>query len=292
MRNRIKELLEARLAGHRVEIWPARSSDIPDKEPAFLLAYLPLEFGAEPRGEQLRIARELLEQCGDKPRQFRNGLGLAIPAADQIEILRRAVRYLLAIERVKARARQHNLTDEQKAQLREREATEKATAEAALLKLYAEVWLPKADLPAEGSAQAGGSGLGIESVAVGGRPLQTTLNERKEARIQERLLELLTVVQPRVFDRLAPAKIVELFRLGKCGAPRLGIATREIVEGFYAFPGFTRLLNSGVIRQAIARGGEGRCLRLHQRHAARAGAGRQVSRRGEQGAVRDGHRRG
>jgi hypothetical protein len=71
------------------------------------------------------------------------------------------------------------LADEQKAQLREREATEKAAAESAFLKLYTEFWLPKVE----------GSGIGLEPVAAGGRPLQTTLNEKKDARIHECVLE-------------------------------------------------------------------------------------------------------
>ena len=91
--------------------------------------------------------------------------------------MRRAVRYLLSIERVKTKAKQHNLTDEQKGQLREREATEKAAAESAFLKLYTEVWLPKLE----------NSAIVIESVEVGGMPLQTTLNEKKEARVHERV---------------------------------------------------------------------------------------------------------
>ena len=253
-RDRIKEMLEARLAGHRAEIWPTKSGEIPDKEQAFLIAYLPLEFGAETKTEQQRIGKELLEKFGDKPRQFRNGLGLAIPMGDQIEVLRRAVRYLLAIEQVKGKAKQLNLTDEQKAQLREREATEKATAESAFLKLYTQVWLPKVE----------GSGIGIDPVSVGGRPLQTTLNEKKEARIHERVMELLTLVQPRVFDKLTPTKVVELFKLGDLPAgasaqaggtpPTLGTRTQEVVSGFYSFLGFTRLVTSAVIRRAIVRG--------------------------------------
>ena len=201
VRDKIKEMLEARLAGHRAEVWPTKPGEIPDKEPAFLIAYLPLEFGAETKSEQQKIGKELLEKYGNKPRQFRNGLGLAIPTGDQIEVVRRAVRYLLAIERVKAKAKQHNLTDEQKTQLKERESTEKAAAESAFLKLYTEVWLPKVE----------GSCIGLEVVAVGGRPLQITLNEKKEARIHERVMELLTIVQRRVFEKVEPPKIVELF---------------------------------------------------------------------------------
>ena len=209
-----------------------------------MIAYLPLELGAETKSEQQRIGKELLEKYGDKPRQFRNGLGLAIPAGDQIEGLRRAVRYLMAIERVKAKAKQHNLTDEQKIQLKEREGTEKGLAESAFLRLYAEVWLPKVE----------GSGIGIEPVAVGGKPLQITLNEKKEARIHERVLELITIVTPRVFPKLTPTKIVELFKLGEGNPPVTGYKTAEIVNGFYSFLGFTRLIDSTAIRRAIGRG--------------------------------------
>jgi len=130
-------------------------------------------------------------------------VSFAIPSGEQIEILRRSVRYLLAIGQVKAKAKQLNLTDEQRSQLREREATEQAAAESALLKLYVEVWLPRVE----------DGGLGIEKVAAGGRPLQTTLNEKKMAMIHERVMELLTDVQRRVHGTVTPSKIIELFRL-------------------------------------------------------------------------------
>ncbi len=245
VRDRIKEMLEARLAGHRTAVvWPEKAGDVPDKDASFLVAYLSLEFGGKPKPGQEAQAKEILEKYGDKPRLYRNGLGLAVPSGDQIESLRRSVRYLVAVEQVKTKAKQHNLTDEQKGQLREREATEKAAAESAFLKLYTEVWLPRAE----------GGGIGIETVAVGGRPLQTTLNEKKEAMIHERVMELLTSVQPRVFSTLTPGKIVELFKLGEGKPPKLGARTSELVEGFYSFLGFTRLTASGVIRKAIARG--------------------------------------
>jgi len=196
VRDRIKEMLEARLAGHNVEVWPANSGAVPDKQPCFLVAYMPLEFAAKPKAERQTAAKEIFENHGDKPRQFRNGLALAVPTADQIEALRRAVRYLLSIERVKTKATQHNLTNEQRGQLREREATERAAAESAVLKLYTEVWLPKLD----------NSAIAIETIEVGGMPLQTTLNEKKEARVHERVMELLTQLKKRVFDTLTPVK--------------------------------------------------------------------------------------
>jgi hypothetical protein len=245
VRERIKEMLEARLAGHRAAlVWPEKSAEVPHKDALFLIAYLPLEFGAKTKSAQANQAIEFFEKHGDQPRQYRNGIGLAVPSGDQIEILRRAVRYLIAVEQVKVKAKQHNLTDEQKSQLREREATEKAAAESALLKLYTEVWLPR--------AEAGR--IGVETVAVGGRPLGTTLNEKKEAMIHERVIELIKDVQPRVFSTVTPGKIIELFQLGDGAPPKLGCRTQDIVDGFYSFLGFTRLFSSAVIRKAVARG--------------------------------------
>ena len=243
---RIRQMIEERLAGQRAIVWPARPGDVPDREPQFLIAYLPLEFAAQPSEEQRHQALHILENYGNRQRVFRNGLGLAVPAAEQVEVLRRAVRYLLAVERVQGQWREHNLTNAQKSQLKERDGTEKAAAESALLKLYDEVWLPV----------AGPNGLTLDSVSIGGRPLQTALNEKKHALIHQRLTELLTTVQRRVFGTVAPGKIVELFKLGENGDDQSGIATNKILAGFYEFLGFPRLLSSDAVRKAIARGVE------------------------------------
>ena len=247
VRARVQTMIEERLAGHPAAVvWPAASGDVPDRDARFLVAYLPLEFATLSAEEQEETRRDLFEHYGNRPREFRNGLGLAAPSADQVEVLRRAVRYLLAIERVGGRWREHNLTDAQKGQLRERRDTEGAAAESALLKLYAEVWLP---------ASADGA-LSMEAVRMGGRPLQTTLDAKKRARIHERLTELLTTVQKKVFGSVAPGKIVELYRLGAGDAGAPGISTDKVVAGFFSFLGFPRLRDADVVRTAIARGVE------------------------------------
>ena len=102
--DRIREMLEERITGRNAVIWKAKSGDIPDKEPSFLIAYMPLNFGTDARSGREAAAKEVFENCGSSPRKYRNGLGLAIPAAEQIEILRRSVRYLLAIEHVREKA--------------------------------------------------------------------------------------------------------------------------------------------------------------------------------------------
>jgi len=242
VRTRIREMLEERMAGQRnAVIWPTKTDGVPDHEASFLVAYMPLEFVAKAADTREREALEFFEKCGNKQRDYRNGLGLAVPSEDQIETLRRSVRYLLAIEHVRGRAKQLNLTDAQRDQLRERESTERAAAESALLKLYAEVWLPRAE---NGSVK-------IEEVATGGRPLQTTLNEKRQARIHDRMMELL---DKKVFGSVMPSKIVSLFKLGDGSPPQLGVRTSEVVAGFYSFLGFPRLTTMEAIRRAVADG--------------------------------------
>ncbi len=241
VRQKIKELLIQHLQGHREAIvWTERSVDLPDEDPSFLIGYLPLESVAENRQTQERRAKELLEKYGERPRRYRNGVGLAIPHKDQIEPLRRAVRYLMAIERIEAKKAQLRLNRDQLQQLNERKRTEEAGAESAFRQLYSAVWLPRAENGA----------IGLESVEAGGRPLQST-------GVHERVMELLTNTTKKVFSGTTPRKIVELMRLGEAEsgrALRLGIKTSEIRDAFYSFLGFTRLDTSDAVRKAIARG--------------------------------------
>ena len=245
VRARIRELLVERLGGQPAIVWPERSSDVPDRDARFLIAYLPPEFVDRSESDRQAFARGLCENHGSRTREYRNGLALAVPDAERIQGLRRAVRYLLAVQRVQGRSRALNLTAAQRSQLREREATERAAAESALVQLYAEVWLP----------ESGAGALSMETAALGGRPLRTTLDAGRRALIHQRLMELLTTVQRRVFDSVAPGKIVELFRIGEEGAAP-GISTDRVSAGFFSFLGYPRLRSAEVVRSAIARGVE------------------------------------
>ncbi len=235
----IEEELNNRLAGRTAAIlWPRTSDTIPDREPRFLLAYLPLDFAMLGDTAQEQQARELLTQYGDPPRRYRNGLGLAIPERDQVEPLRRAMSYLKAIERVRGKRKSFNLTTAQMRQLKERERTENAKFESAIRSLYQSIWLPA----------VGEQGLEIEKVSLAGRPLQSQ-------GIHERLMELLTeILPPRLFTSVTPEKIVELMRLGEGKEPVLFVSTDQVVKSFYGVPGFPRLESEAALRQAIAEG--------------------------------------
>jgi len=243
VRKQIKEMLDARLAGHHtVIVWPAKSQDVPDEDPRFLIAYLPLEFAAEGKSEQERQAKEYLTKYGDRPRRFRNGLGLAIPEKKQIEALRRAVRYLLAIDRVEVKKQQIRLTKDQLDQLRERKRTEQAAAESCFRELYTAVWLPWVQ----------GGELEIEKVERGGRPLQAT-------GVHERIMELLTSVgTPRIHGSVTPRKIVERVRLGESlvegDPPLMGIKASDVLESFFRDIAPPRLESASVLCKGIARG--------------------------------------
>lgn len=243
VRGKIKEMLDARLAGHHnAQIWPAKSQDIPDEDPRFLVGYLPLEFAGESKSEQERHARELLSKYGDKPRRYRNGVGLAIPDKKQIEALRRAVRYLLAIERVEAKKQQLRLSKDQLDQLKERKRTEQAAVESCFRELYTAVWLPRV---------VGGE-LELEKVERGGRPLQAT-------GVHERIMELLmSVGTPRIHGSVTPRKITERVKLGESVAegepPIRGVRTSDVLEAFFRDISPPRLESATVLRKGIARG--------------------------------------
>ncbi len=244
IRERIKEMLQQRLAGKAEAIvWPDASQDLPDREPRFLVGYLPLEFAAQSSAQQCALATAMLSKHGDTPRQYRNGVALAIPDKRPIESLRRAVRYLMAVERVEAKKRQHRLTKDQEDQLKERRRTEEAAAETAFRQLYSAVWLPRV---------ASGGVLDLEKVEVGGRPLQAT-------GVHERVMELLTAVgTPKVHSTLHPRKILERIKLGEslaAGEPaRLGVTTKEVRDAFFGFLEPPRISSDAVLRKAITRG--------------------------------------
>lgn len=240
---RIKEMLGKRLAGNRNAIvWPRESHDVPDEEPQFLIGYLPLDFATASEREQSHRAIALFSTFGNRPRRYRNGIGLAVPNPQQAEHLRRAVRYILAVEHVEARKAQHRLSKDQIDQLRERERTENAAAELALRNLYAAVWLPR----------VGEEGLEVERVEVGGRPLQST-------EIHGRVMELLTSMgTPKLFSTVTAAKVADRVRLGEPLSegeePRLIVRTADVRDAFFAFLQPPRLTSDSAIRAAIAKG--------------------------------------
>lgn len=245
VREKIREILYQRLAGqHSAVIWPPSSSDIDDKQPLFLVAYLPLEFANISQQEQQKTANDLLFKFGERPRAYRNAIALAIPDKKQIEALRRAVRYLLAIQKVEEKKTEHRLTKDQLEQLKERRRTEDAAAESALRNMYTAVWLPRLN----------GENLEIEVIDSSGRPLQAI-------NVHERIMELLTTTGvPKVHGTLAARKIIDRLKLGESLSPdnpnKLGVRLKDIVDSFFSTIEPPRLISLQPLNRAVIEGVE------------------------------------
>lgn len=241
---RLRSELERRLSGEGgVVIWPEASNDIPDEEAAFLLAYLPVDFAYKPAEEQERIAKQMFQTYGDRPRRYRNGLGLAVPDRRAIEGVRRSLRYLMAIERVEKKRKQLGVTKDQEPLLRERRETEEGGVESGIRQLYSAVWLPRVE---EGAIE-------IERVEAKGRPLQS---EQLHARLMELLM---AVALQRLFGTLKPTRIIQLMGLGEeteDGQKRLGVSLQDVCDAFFGVLGFPRLVDASGIVRAVCEGVE------------------------------------
>ncbi|MEM4188672.1 MAG: DUF499 domain-containing protein [Candidatus Hadarchaeum sp.] len=225
-------------ASNSAVIWPQKSEDIPDKEPCFLVVYLPLEFCDKVPEEQIKLAIDYLTCYSSQPRTYRNGLGLAIPDRKEIEGIRRAARYLIAIERVRKKSTSYKLNREQLGQLKEREDTEMAAFESGLRGLYSSIWLLKMS---EGKAS-------IEKLEIGGRPLRAH-------NIHERIQELLIDVHGKLFKTLRPSKLISLMKMGNGEGEFPALETRTIVEAFFSNPSFpVRITDKSVLVESIAQG--------------------------------------
>jgi hypothetical protein len=84
---RVREMLEKRLAGRQAAVvWPVKSQDLPDEEPQFMVGYMPLEFAEQSKGEQEKWAKDVLYKFGERPRRYRNGIGLARLAPRRLKL--------------------------------------------------------------------------------------------------------------------------------------------------------------------------------------------------------------
>ena len=239
-------MVEAELAGSRSAIVsPESPIDVPDRDYSSLLGYLPLEFSGKPRNEQETIARDLLAKCSG--------------GGDQ-DVSERTRGYHPSRRSGRDPAAIGPLPDgdgEREGQGEEAEPHQRASRQ--LLPGAQSGEQRRRSRPCSSctprlAAPPGAEALAWKKSPRAAGPLQTTLDDKKQAMIHQRITELITSVQPRVFNSLAPTKIIELFRLGEGHPPTLGIGTAEIVNTSYSFLGFCRLMLRAVVRKSIARG--------------------------------------
>ncbi len=219
-----------------VALWPREPGQIPDREPVFTLAYLPLEWAERSEVEVEAHVRHLLDHRTGGKREFRNALGFAVPARQPAEVARTAVRAVLAIEELKRQRKRHNFSPEQLEELDERRRRAEDDLTGALRKLYEVVKIPVA-------AETGPEALRLETV-----DLRAQLASRRT--IHERLLDGL---RRWVHGDVRPHKLVALTRLGQPEG-REFVSCAELVGWFFGILDFPKLLDEGALRIGIAEG--------------------------------------
>jgi hypothetical protein len=99
------------------------------------------KFSEKRERERDQIGLDYLTQYDDQPRRFGIGWGWQCQTEGQLEGLRQAGKYLLAVERVRSKKAAYRLTKDQMEQVKEHEATEKTAFESGLRAMYPSVWL-------------------------------------------------------------------------------------------------------------------------------------------------------
>jgi hypothetical protein len=235
----IKQRLErvvGRVPGSEARIWPEETSAVPDRLPVFQVVYLGPEWCSLTQEEVQQQAHQWIEQRGSSKRMYKNGLALAVPTGTYLDQVRQQVRMLLAVEALMGAKGRYGISDEQVAELRERQTRLNGEIPAALKRLYEIILLPVA-------GQVADAPLAIEVLDMRTQPLS------RES-LHERVLETL---RHWVFASVVPTKLVGLTRLGQ-GAEQQVVNCETLVQWCFSFLTFPKLLGVEPLQAAIATG--------------------------------------
>lgn len=228
----VKAALERGLPDRRtIRIWPEDSDKIPDKVPAFTLAFLHPDWD-----EQKRPLRRFIEGPPGSGRTYRNALALVLPDTAQFDRARHSARITLAIESLRHRAGRLNLTAEQLDELNERLQRARGDLDATAVRAYDQVVVPMA--AKDGSAPYRIETIGLRTLLTSGRTLEQRVREALEGW---------------VFDEITVDKLIALSGLG---AARPAIRCSQLVDSFFSFFEYTKLWTAEPIARAIAAGVE------------------------------------
>nr|MBA3377072.1 DUF499 domain-containing protein [Actinomycetota bacterium] len=223
-------------ARDRALLWPAVSSEIPDGDPLFRIAYLGPEWAPRAADEAESGVERLVD---DRARIYKNALAFAIPGAPALERARATARLVLALDLLlrDVKAGRHQVEREQADELTERRRVVGAELRAACEGLYERVLVPVAER--EGQKPFRLETIDLRAQLVAGRDLNA---------------RLLDALRKHVFDTLTPARIVSLASLGES---REFVAVDELERWFFSIFDFPKLVDESVLRAAIGRGTEG-----------------------------------
>ena len=234
--NQIRSQLEKNLQSGKgkVVVWATDSSRIADRLPQFQVVYLEPSW-AEKSPEA--IASEImhwLEYRGNDKREYKNALAFVVPSSVQMDKALFASRTKLAIASLLEQKQKYKFTPEDIEELKAKEKTSLADLNAALRKLYQEVFIgvPNTDSSANNP-------LRLENI-----DLQSQINVSDK--LQEKVLEAL---KNHVFDSLTVNKLI---RLANLTPEKPYLKVNDLISYFFRFPSYPKLISSEPIVKAIA----------------------------------------
>lgn len=231
----VRKGLETQLRdGGSVVVWPATPEGIRDRVPVFAFAYLHPDW----LPDVLPLVRFVEEASGGK-RAYKNALSLVLPDGPQFDRARAAARVRMAVESLLASKARHGFSAEQVEELKEKLAAAVRDLDATLAHAYDRVAVPvRAERGEEPFVL---EEIDLRSLLAAGRSLHQRVRE---------------ALSHRVFDRLTSTKLLALAGLGP---ERPFVLASDLVEWFYSYFDFTKLLSQAAIADAISAGvAEGR----------------------------------
>lgn len=225
-----------RPAGDGALVWPDDSSAIPDRDPHFRVVYLHPDVAGMDDHERSPYVSSLLENAGSRRRDFKNGIAFAVPGSAALDRCRQAARVVLALQVLESdvKANRVAVQAEQRDDLVDRRKAGAAELEAATDLLYQQLLVPVADR--EGDRAYNLELVDLRAQLMAGRDLH------------HRMVDGL---RKYLFESVTPNRIVSLTKLG---TDRQAVACSDLVEWFYSYLDFPKLVDPTAIRSAIAAG--------------------------------------
>lgn len=217
-----RKILEANLSNRKYErkfdilIWPDKSKDIPDTKRLKLIIL---------KNYSKEKCKELLDNCGEKPRVYRNNLIFLCPYEEDRASFNKFIRDKLAWQLIE-KDKSLKLTDEQKKEVKNKIKVTEESQKSKIRDFYRIIVLPSKE-------EFKDINLGISTY---GR--ENPLDEDVYGRLKgEEILENLSSLT--IKDKYLKNDFVK---------------TRNILESFYTTPGEIRIVNEEVFKQAIKEG--------------------------------------
>ncbi len=218
-------------------VWPNDTHVVRDRLPEFQIVYLSpawLDAHSDPEKRE-RGMKQYIEQCGNGPRRYHNGLALAVPDRRMVEVVRNAVRLILTLELLQSQSKQRQLTPQQDAELAERKRNAENELRGGISQLYPIIYTPQ-------NSERSGQTYVFDALTVQSYSQAPQVHRRIKEALHNRV----------VWDSVQPSKLASLTRLNEQQpVERQYYPVTALVSCFFSYYTFAHIWDEKVVRQAI-----------------------------------------